>query len=128
MISDDVLTYLETNEIGVRGQTLFRGSMPDVPDDCVTLYEYPGAQPVYSKSGIEANRPRIQIVSRSKSYTAAMAKALLIYGLLGSVKGAVLNSSVYDRIRALQEPFDPGGKDDSGRTRITCNYQVRKSA
>lgn len=128
MIYQDITTLLVADGIGSPGTTLFWGHMPDMPDSCVAVYEYMGEQPVYTKVGMEWERPRIQVVTRAKTHVEAVQKAQDVYAILGFVKGSTINGTLYDSIRARQRPFaDPNGKDDRGRFRVFCNYAIKKA-
>lgn len=113
--------------IGVEGETLFWSTLPDEPAACVAVYETGGEPPDTSKAGIEARNPRLQVLCRAEDYEAAMAKAEAAYAALVAVRGEIVGSgAVYHSIRPLQEPFAIG-KDDAGRSLISCNYSVSRS-
>lgn len=122
-VSEDVATYLASKGLGVLG-TNIGIEMPPLPDDFLTVREYPGSEPGYSKSGPNVRRPRFQISCRSKSTRAALLRAESAYGHLTGFSG-VLSGTSYSKIRALQEPF-PIGRDEGGRERVVCNYEVTK--
>lgn len=113
---------------GLAGAPLFWSHMPATPDALTTVYEYPGDSPVYSKTAMEWERPRIQVVTRALTYAEAMQKAEDIYGGLSTLRRDTLNGTFYDSIRANQRPFaDPNGRDDKGRFRVFCNYAIKKA-
>jgi hypothetical protein len=125
MLLDELSTYLQANGI----TNIFLAEMPDLPDTCVSIYEYSGSPPVFilGQSIPTYEQPRFQVVTRDKSYTAARTQAKTIYTLLSSVTDQVLSGTRYIAIQALQSPFgDPSGRDASNRARVLCNYEAKK--
>lgn len=127
MILDDVGQYLDDNALGTLGTDLFLSQMPDSPDDLVTVYEYagnPAARMADNRS------PGIQIRARAVTYADARTKIESVYALLDAVgneyndatsEGVTINSTLYLRFQAVQEPF-PIGVDDNGRHELAQNF------
>ena len=117
---------LVAHAAGVSGQSLWRGTMPTTPDDVVGLYEYAGEPPLHVRGdpapAIEF--PRLQVISRSKSYDAARFKAESIYRVLDGFSGT-LNGVGYGWINALQSPTFLT-RDENGRVYIVCSYRIQK--
>lgn len=126
MLLDEVSTYLEASGMGTRGTDLF-ASLPSKPDDVVAVREYAGSASRYVKqlrAPVE-ERPRFQVVARSKDPFAARERAERIYQLLDNFSG-VLSGVTYSSIRALQPPF-PMPLDENQRTEVVCNYEATKA-
>jgi hypothetical protein len=122
MIHTDLPPYLTAQGLGAFGTDYFWGTMPDEPSDLTTFYETPGPGGTYAKDGAAATEGRLQVLSRSESYQDAMSRALEVYAVLDGMR-VTLNGTRYSA-RALQRPFDVGAQDDSGRTTISCNYEL----
>jgi hypothetical protein len=118
----DLIPHLQTYGIGPFGTDAFWGDMPDEPSELLSFYETPGPGGTYTKTGSAATEGRIQVLSRSESYEAAMQRALDAYAVLDGMR-ATLNGTRYSA-RALQRPFDVGAQDGQGRTIISCNYAL----
>lgn len=127
MILDEIASLLEINGLGILGSSLYLGALPDKPDDAVGCYEYGGEAPLHTKDrrAPVQELPRIQVITRSKSYQSAREKAEEVYRILSGFSGEA-GGGYYGRITALQSPFfllwDAGG-----RANIACNYRVRKT-
>lgn len=109
------------------------GFRADQPNTAVSIYETGGPGPVYVFSGITFERPTVQIISRSTSYTTARTNAWRIYNILAEVSNTSLPVSTstgaatvsYVTITPAQSPFDMGS-DAVARQQISCNYQIEK--
>lgn len=100
-------------------------------DTSVGIYETGGAAPVYTYNGISHERPGLQIISRSTSYTTAKNNASLIWTVLAGVandqitkSGSTLTTN-YITITPNQSPFEIG-EDDERRQLFSCNYFLEK--
>lgn len=133
MILDEISTLLETYGIGTPGVDLFEGFLPPpgtsppVSENAVALYEYPGESPLHVK-GRKApvhELPRVQVITRSKSYAAARTKAEEVYRLLSGYSGEI-GGTGYGRITALQSPALLQ-RDEGARVYIVANYRIMKA-
>lgn len=127
MLLDELGAYMQTQGIGTLGTDLFIGQMPDSPDAAVTLYEYGGIAPTHALGGGAARfeRPRVQVVARATTYTAARSKIESVYKLLDQVAGVIMSSVRYLRIEAVQAPMFLE-RDANSRVVMVCNFQVHK--
>lgn len=127
MLLDEIGTYLQTNGIGTLGTDLFTGTLPDVPDNAVALYEYGGVAPVSTLGPGQAKfeRPRIQVLARATTYSAARSKIESIFKLLHGLANTSLSSVRYLLIEAVQSPFFME-KDANNRIKLICNFQIHK--
>jgi hypothetical protein len=121
-VQSDITSRLQTDGIGTSGTTLFWAVMPDSPNDLVAVYETAGPTGEYTKQGPAGTYTRLQILTRSKSYAAAMTKALAAYSSIDDLRQTI--GSTRYHIRALHRPFDVGAQDEAGRTIISCNYEA----
>ena len=129
MVLDEIGGYLQTNQVGKLGETIFLGILPDAPDDVIAIYEYGGEQPYYvhDKVGISYDTPRVQFVVRSSSYSTARQTADTLYKLMGRCVNKVVGGTYYVAIQPLQPPFLLN-RDANQRVLIAFNAQVIKEA
>lgn len=119
--------YLQTQGIGTLGTDLFVGLLPDTPDAAVSLFEYGGASPVHSlgSGGAKFERPRVQVVVRAATYTAARTKIESVYTTLEQLANITLSSVRYLMVEAVQSPAFLE-RDVNNRVTMVCNFQVYK--
>lgn len=124
---DDIGDYLDLAGVGVVGVTLFLGTQPDTPSECVTVLEYPGNAPEYLQdSTVPAiESPQIQVLARGMSYVAARATCQEAWDVLSTVTNEVLGTTRYLSIRPNGSPA-PLGRDNNDRFLIAFNATVRK--
>lgn len=126
----DIGQFLADRGLGTLTQDLFYVVMPDVPDNAVALYQYPGEPPLHVKGQKAPVRrsPRLQVVVRSKSTEPFVAKqkADTIMDLLSGFSG-VLYGTHYQRITALTDPYFLA-RDTANRHYVTANYEARMDA
>lgn len=121
----EILSYLETNGVGEIGTDLFRGTLPDEPDNCIMVIATGGEAP---STYLPIRTRSIQITTRGASYEWAEDKIKDIYYFLhhlGDEASFVLSggSDIMD-VRAMQEPTNIG-KDESNRSIFTCNFLIK---
>jgi hypothetical protein len=124
---DELSAYLQAQGIGTAGTDIFSGIIPDSPDACVSLMEYGGVSPVHALGGGNAKfeRPRVQVVARATTYSAARTKIEAVYKLLHKVTNTTLSSVRYLMIEAAQSPFFLE-RDSNNRVTLAVNFQVHK--
>lgn len=126
MIGEDLATFLEANDLGEGGSTIFVGALPpEATGQTVTLIMESGGQRSDVPRGILF--PTIQITARSPSYDDALALAWQIHDLLNARGGTVMGSSLVQEVRALQPPFALA-RDEHKQARIVCNYLFEVNA
>lgn len=129
MILEEITSLLQAEDIGTTegsSPTLMFNGLTDLPDTQTAVWEYGGGAPAHVK-GQQApilEYPRVQIVTRAKSYLAVRDKAERIYRLLDGFSGKI-DGVTYAQIRALQQPFFLS-RDDKNRFLIVCNYSITK--
>ena len=69
MWAEDIVDHLVTAGIGVAGENLFWGVLPDTPAFCGAVIPYPGQPPeeAFGSEGAWLERPRAQFSWRAES-------------------------------------------------------------
>lgn len=125
MMLDDIAAYLAEQNIGKVGTSIFRGSMPDMPDNCIVVYEYAGSPPDLALDGTEIEQPGLQVRVRNKSYSAGRAVIESVITALSPMANKYLSGTFYLSIIVNQSPA-PLAKDARGRQEWAVNFSVRK--
>lgn len=131
MLLPEVTAFLAAEGLGTVETDLFWAEMPATPDACGTVYEGGGSGPEMGlgSSAVVVENPTVQIVFRGapNDYSGPRAKAqLALAAMVGISVEQVLTGTKYLIVRALQQPFPMGGKDENKRWRIACNYLIEK--
>jgi hypothetical protein len=113
MILDEIALHLQAEGIGIIGQTLFMGSMPqDEPgtggqDALVAVLEIPSRPPMRNHDLAILELPRLQIQTRGApyGYPAARQKAQEAWEALEAVTNQVLSGVTYLRIEAQRSVY-----------------------
>jgi hypothetical protein len=134
MILDEIGAFLEAEGIGIVGQTLFLGSMPqDEPglgsQDAVTaVIEIPGQGRVSAHDLAKYELPHLQIATRGTpyGYPAARQKAQAAWDALDGVANAALSGTTFLLIEALQSPYYLR-TDDNNRPFIIFNVRCARA-
>lgn len=116
-VRSDIADFLETAGVS----PVVYSFHDTAPNAAVALFPYPGAPPMYTKSGPGLTYPRLQVVARG---TEEGAEALILsaYTALESFK-----SPNYTSVRMLTSPFrDPSGADGEGRVKFMFNVEITK--
>jgi hypothetical protein len=122
---EDMAGYLVAEGLGTLGTDLFLGQMPDSPDACTVLYQYPGRPPAFTHGDPqpETRYPRVQVLCRELSQPLAMSRATSVYTALCALVNAQHGDSTFLRVAPMQEPF-PLQIDASQRVIVACNYEA----
>lgn len=133
MILPELSAYIIANATGfvaapaTSGIQIWLNRFPDdASNHAVALYESGGVGPNYTYTGLDHERPSVQVICRSTSYATARTTANRIYTLLSGTENATLTGTSYTRITPIQSPFDVGA-DAAGRSMVSCNYQSDKA-
>jgi hypothetical protein len=127
LLLDDIAGYLQTQGIGTVGKDLFKGYMPDQPDNMIALFEYAGS-PMELTMGTgdpTLERPGLQVRVRNKLYPVGRAKVEQVVDVLHGLTEQVLGGKRYLLIRANQSP-ESIGLDASNRSELVVNFSVLK--
>lgn len=107
----DVMTYLSTAGLGLTlGTNLFGSYLPDQPDQCVAIFEYPGSPSDFTMgSGVlpVVEETRFQVMARDVEVNYAVNELLIqsIYRSILTVINVTLSGTWYQRWEAIQAPF-----------------------
>lgn len=122
-LHDNLAQYIEDNTNFTQGTDLFKGRMPESPNDLIYLTPTGGNNPNrYTPLPVKT----VQVLSRAQVYNDAYDNAQTIYDLLHRTDDSVtLESGGVDAmaIFALQEP-NHIGLDDQQRHIFTVNFQI----
>lgn len=129
MVETEIAAYLAQQGHGTFPGTIFASQLPATPDAAVAVVRYAGEAPafVHDLAGIALDRPRVQVLVRELTYSAAEARAGAICNTLARVANAALAGVPYPRITPLQTPF-PLERDANGRVVFVCNYACLRAA
>lgn len=130
---DDIATYIASQGQGTVKSSvaqagvnwlIYKGSTPPGDrSDAISLMITVGGSPLETMgsgiTGVVAEQPRFQILARNMDYSAATAKAELLWATLHGFSGT-LGSTRYLRIEAQQSPFVVG-RDDATRWMVGFN-------
>lgn len=127
MLLDDIATYLQQQGAGTVGTDIFKGFLPDQPDNCIGLFEYAGSPTELTMGTGDAvlERPGLQVRARNKSYSAARSKLDEVVTALHGLANETLGGKRYLLIRANQSP-ESIGMDASNRNELVVNFSVLK--
>lgn len=123
MIIDDVSDYLKTNVASQEleeGTNLFKGFLPDEPDNCVAVYDTGGATP---DRYIPTALPTFQVFIRWDNYSDGRALLDEIVGLLHQKLNITLKSGgKYFYNIFLQGEGAHIGRDPKERDEFSVNF------
>lgn len=126
---EDIGTYLAAQStLFVLGTKTFLNFMPDSPNRAQSIIETGGPAPEFvmgASTKVAIEHPRIQMVCRSTSSTAARADMDRAWVILNGVANQVLSGTTYLRISAVQSPFLLE-RDAKGRPVFGCNFDVMR--
>ena len=126
MLLDDISDLLSTGAITT---TVYKGFMPEKPDDAFAVIETGGFPAVHGMSSGPGNalleHPTFQLIRRSSSYATAATAMQSAFDLLDGLQQRTINSTRYAYVEAQQSPFSLG-RDESDRSRIVVNFVVYK--
>jgi hypothetical protein len=127
MVLDAIATLLQTAGYGTIGTDLFYPEMPDQPDDCLALADFPAGAPEmqlgYGRVGLEILR--VQVTVRAALYDTGRTR---IEGIVTEL-AKVLNQSVSGvRYLATVPNRTPSsiGRDPNGQYLFTVDFDVMK--
>jgi len=126
---DALCDYIETGTSLIEGTNLFKSCMPPTPDAAVAIYEYPGrsGEYVYGSGGAVSERPRVQVLSRATTYSAARSTLQTIYTFLDGKSNVTLGGTLYHGIFATTAPSAASAdRDDNNREYCSCNFEIQK--
>ena len=120
----EIGAYLATKSIGTVGTDIFLGLMPDLPDNCIALFEYAGSPPDLHWNG---EYPGLQVRVRNKSYAAGRAKIGEVVNELHGLHEQVLSGTRYLLIKARGSP-EVLKRDNNNRVELFVNFEIIKES
>ena len=119
MIIDDISKDIETSNTTLSLKTnLFKGFMPDNPDNCVVVLDTGGAAP---DKDIPTGSPTFQILVRDKNYKTGHDLMQTIVNLFHRRMNETIGTTYYYSIFLLGEAGNIG-RDDKGRDEFSVNF------
>ena len=123
--SEDIKNFLVNAGLGLTfASNLFIGKEPATPDNCVTIFDTPGASPeVFYDKTQNLDYPAIQIRVRNKSYIAGWNLINNIKEVLHNIGNTIIGDSEYLLIQCSQEPALLEW-DDSNRVKLVISFDL----
>lgn len=121
----DLAKFLEAQGVGTFATDIHVAVEPDTPDDTVTLYDMPGADP--DTDELDVYRHAVQVRVRAVDYPSAYARQAQIRQLLTASTPLVANGSRFGGISPVGDIFSLG-RDESNRHLLTADYRCLRSS
>lgn len=121
----ELALFLQSQGVGTLGTDIHVGTEPELPDECVTLYDTGGGEP--DTDEMDIRRPTVMIKVRSKNYLTAHERQEQIQQLFFNSLRIVTQWSRFSGV-ILSSDFISIGQDDSKRHAFTANYRCIRSA
>jgi len=123
---DDISDLLSTGGITT---TIYKGFMPEQPNDAFILTETAGLGPIHAMSTgpgqAKLEVAGLQVIRRSQTYSTARSGMQTVMNLLDGLSERTINATRYSYVSAQQVPFSLG-RDDSERTMLSVNFLAWK--
>lgn len=107
MITTDMSSYLQTEGVGTVGIDIFKGFIPETPNDCVVVFQRGGQPPMPYQFTTKVELPELHVIVRADGDTAyedAMEKANDVMVALHTLWEQTINGRRYLWVRALSSP------------------------
>lgn len=124
MLSEDVLTRLQSQGVGTPGTDLFKSTMPPKPDVCLVVREVGGGPPTRMMGRVACENPEFQVFARATTYDAARDLIWKVFNALDNFSGSI-NSNRYLWISANQSPSYVT-QDENNRFVMHVSFRVQK--
>jgi hypothetical protein len=123
---DAVATYLQTGGFGTLATNLFIDFMPATPFDVTVVTGYGGKPPerIIGQKAPAYDIPKVQIMVRRESPSAALTAVEAIYDYLEGVSNTTVSGLNLIFIRAVQSRGLYLGKDSNNLTQYSLNFEV----
>ena len=130
MLLPELSTFFTSSSgTGTLGTDLFLGALPDSPDTCAALYEYPG-EPPEGRLGTDRawsyETPHVQVRVRSTSYAAGRTLIEQYYQKTARLVNREITGVYYVGADALQAPFSLS-RDENNRWHFAFNMRIEKA-
>lgn len=121
MLIEDIIKYLEENQIGTFKKDLFGVSMPSSPVNVICVYDGIGSPP--DRYNVLDN-PGIQIIVRNQNYKLGYEKAYKIYNLLHCLNNKQLGGFYILGCYGQSPPPGYIGPDNNGNHEFSLNFNL----
>lgn len=121
-----IANYLEAAPSqGTKATDLFIGIMPSNTNLVISLTQYGGDIIETQATGIQLNRPSLQVKVRgvAEDYATPLARITAIQNKLAAVSNQTLTGIPFLRIRPITSIISLG-QDENLRYEFTCNFEV----
>ena len=125
-VEDDLADYLTTSGGGGLTTTIYRGFMPESPDEALQIVVTGGYSDVHAFGRVVEERPAVQMVRRSPVANRARAELQYIKQFLSGSGDVTLNGTRYSWFSALHPPFLLE-RDTANRWKFALNFTVAKA-
>jgi hypothetical protein len=126
VLLDDISDLLSTGGVTT---TIYKGFMPEQPNDAFILTETAGLGPIHAMSTgpgqAKLEVAGLQVIRRSQSYSTARSGMQSVMDLLDGLTERTINATRYSYVSAQQVPFSLG-RDDAERTMLSVNFLAWK--
>ena len=126
MLLDDISDLLTTGSVST---TIYKGFLPEQPDDAFLLTETGGRGPIHAMSTGPGNAALevagLQVLRRSSSYATARLGMQTVMNLLDGLSERTINATRYSYVEAQQVPFALM-RDESQRSILAVNFLAYK--
>ena len=127
MLLDDISDLLTTGSVTTE---IYKGFMPEQPDNAFVLTESAGQGPIKAMAGSPGQAALevagLQVIRRSPSYQTARNDMQTVMDLLDGLSERTINATRYSYVEALQVPYS-FGRDDSERSMLAVNFLAWKT-
>ena len=125
MIGNELIDYLVSEGVGVKGTDILLGSQPETPDDCITIYDET-APVIPESSSLTVDQFGIQVLVRNTNYLTTIAKIMAIHKLLIGFGGEpfIAGGSTVHASYVITAPGSIG-KDPKSRNEWSSHYVFR---
>lgn len=121
MLIEDIIKYLEENQIGTFKKDLFGVAMPSSPANVICVYDGIGS-PADRYNVLD--NPGIQIIVRNSNYKAGYEKAYKIYNLLHCLSNKQLGGFYILGCYGQNSPPGYIGPDNNGNHEFSLNFNL----
>jgi hypothetical protein len=124
MIAEQVVNYINNQEIATKNTDLFLGFQPDNPYNCIVIYDVSSSSDPDSQS-VDIDNFDIQILVRNQSYTEARDILINLHKKLIAFSGKFEdNGNIIGYVNCVTNPSSIG-KDEHGNNEWSAYYEIQ---
>jgi hypothetical protein len=122
---EDLLTYLQTNNLGTKTVDLLEGPLNPSVLNCITITPYDGTNPTSIKSGEDnAHNPFLNVNVRNINKKTALENTIKIYKLWRLLPYIQIGSTHFELIKA-RGTWHPLGLDTNKCMNYSINFSLK---